>query len=91
VQARHGETESGLSVVTVAELTHGIYRAKNDADRERRRVFTKELVRDLTVHPVSLEIAQLAGKAEGEQVARGIALPSKTCSSVARLCISGTQ
>ena len=28
VQAAHGETESGLSAVTIMELTHGIYRAK---------------------------------------------------------------
>jgi len=30
VQATQGETESGLSAVTVVELTHGIYRAKSD-------------------------------------------------------------
>lgn len=41
VQAAHGETESALSVVTVVELTHGIYRAKRDTDRERRRAFTE--------------------------------------------------
>ncbi len=33
VQATQGETESGLSVVTIVELTHGIYRAKSDTDR----------------------------------------------------------
>jgi tRNA(fMet)-specific endonuclease VapC len=36
VQAAHGEVDSALSVVTIVELTHGIYRAKSDADRERR-------------------------------------------------------
>jgi predicted nucleic acid-binding protein len=30
VQAKHGETESGLSAVTIVELTHGIYRAKSE-------------------------------------------------------------
>jgi tRNA(fMet)-specific endonuclease VapC len=74
VQAVHGETESGLSAVTVVELTHGIYRAKNDADRERRRAFTEELFRDMTVHPVTLEIAKLAGKIEGEQAALGVSI-----------------
>jgi predicted nucleic acid-binding protein len=69
VQAMQGETESGLSVVTIVELTHGIYRAKSDADRECRRAFTEELCRDITVRPVTLEIAQLAGKVEGEQAA----------------------
>jgi predicted nucleic acid-binding protein len=35
VQSTQGETESGLSVVTIAELTHGIYRAKSASDRQR--------------------------------------------------------
>jgi tRNA(fMet)-specific endonuclease VapC len=65
IQATPGETEAGISAVTVVELTHGIYRAKNDTHHERRRAFTEELCRDLTVHPITLEIAQLAGKVEG--------------------------
>jgi tRNA(fMet)-specific endonuclease VapC len=74
VQAAHGETESGVSAVTIVELTHGIYRAKNDRDRERRRAFTEELCRAMTVHPVTLEIAQLAGRIEGEQAALGVSI-----------------
>jgi predicted nucleic acid-binding protein len=74
VHAIHGETEAGFSVVTVVELTHGIYRAKSDADRERRRLFTQELCRDVAVHPVTLEIAQLAGRIEGEQATRGVSI-----------------
>jgi predicted nucleic acid-binding protein len=74
VQAKHGETESGLSAVTIVELTHGIYRAKSDADRERRRAFTEELCRDMAVYSVTLEIAQLAGRLEGEQAARGVSI-----------------
>ena|ERR1700686_4726885 len=77
VQATHGETESALSTVTIVELTHGIYRAKSDVDRERRREFTEELCRDMVVHPVTLEIAQLAGKIEGEQAARGVSIASE--------------
>jgi len=74
VQAKQGETESGLSVVTIVELTHGIYRAKSESDREHRRAFTEELSRDIMVHPVTLEIAQLAGRIEGEQAARGVSI-----------------
>lgn len=69
-----GEAESGLSAVTIVELTHGIYRAKSVADRERRLAFTEELCRDLTVYPITLEIAKLAGKIEGEQAARGVSI-----------------
>jgi predicted nucleic acid-binding protein len=74
VQAKEGETEAALSAVTIVELTHGIYRARNDIDRERRRAFTEELFRDVTVYPITLEIAQLAGRVEGEQAARGISI-----------------
>jgi tRNA(fMet)-specific endonuclease VapC len=66
-----GDLESALSAITVIELTHGVYRAKADADRFRRRAFVDELCRDMMVHPVSLAIAQLAGQIEGEQAAKG--------------------
>lgn len=69
-----GETHIALSVVSAVELTHGIYRARTDADRERRRVFAHNAFYDLIVHPVTLEIAQLAGRIEGEQAAKGIAI-----------------
>jgi len=65
--ALHGETEIGLSAVSVVELTHGIYRAKSDSDRDRRRVFSRKAFHD----PLTLEIAELPGKIEGEQAARG--------------------
>lgn len=74
VRAAHGETEAVLSAITIVELTHGIYRAKSDADRERRRLFTDELCRDVVVHPVTLEVAQLAGKIEGEQASHGVSI-----------------
>jgi tRNA(fMet)-specific endonuclease VapC len=74
VRSVHGEVDCALSVVTIVELTHGIYRAKSDADRERRRAFSEELRRDVVVHPVTVEIAELAGRIEGERAARGIAI-----------------
>lgn len=53
------------------ELTHGIYRAKTDADRAQRQVFAEGAFHDLIVHPVTLEIARIAGRIEGEQAAQG--------------------
>lgn len=74
VRTSHGEVDIALSAVSVVELTHGIYRAKTEVQRERRRVFAEGVFQDLIVHPVSLEIARLAGKIEGEQAAQGIAI-----------------
>lgn len=74
VHAAFGDVECALSVVSIVELTHGIYRAKTDADRVRRKAFTDELSRDMIVHPMTLEIAPLAGRIEGEQAAKGITI-----------------
>ncbi|MGB9030928.1 MAG: PIN domain-containing protein [Acidobacteriaceae bacterium] len=69
-----GDAECALSAVSIIELTHGIYRAKTDADRLRRKAFADELARDMIVHPVSVAIAQVAGRIEGEQAARGVSI-----------------
>jgi tRNA(fMet)-specific endonuclease VapC len=72
VHASQGETEVGLSVVTVAELMHGAYRAKTPAQQERRLEFVARLCRDVPVYPVTLDIARLLGRIEGQQEAKGI-------------------
>lgn len=74
VRVACGEEECALSVVTIIELTHGIYRAKSDLDRERRRAFAEELRSDMIVHGVTLEIAEIAGRIEGEQAALGVSI-----------------
>jgi tRNA(fMet)-specific endonuclease VapC len=61
-KASQGETENALSAITVVELTHGIYRAKSEADGQRRRAFVEELTQAIPVHPVTFEIAQLCRK-----------------------------
>jgi tRNA(fMet)-specific endonuclease VapC len=75
IRTSSGEIEVGTSVVTVAELTHGAYRAKDDRDRRRRVAFVEELCRDVLVHPITVEIAKEIGRIEGQQAAQGISLP----------------
>jgi tRNA(fMet)-specific endonuclease VapC len=74
VRDAHGEIDVALSGISAVELTHGIYRARSDADRDRRRVFVEGVFHDLIVHPLTLAIAQLAGRIEGEQAAKGISI-----------------
>ncbi len=74
VREAHGETDIALSAVSAVELTHGIYRARSDADRDRRRVFVEGVFHDLIVYPLTLAVAQLAGRIEGEQAARGVSI-----------------
>lgn len=75
IRGTYGEVDIGLSVVTIAELMHGAYRAKIEADRLQRLAFIEELSSDVPVHPVTLEIARSIGRIEGQQPAKGIVLP----------------
>jgi tRNA(fMet)-specific endonuclease VapC len=70
----HGEIEVGLSVVTIVELTHGIQRATTEERRQRRQAFVDELIRDVPIHPVTIEIAKIAGRIEGDRAAQGVTI-----------------
>jgi tRNA(fMet)-specific endonuclease VapC len=74
VQAICGPQATALSAATAAELIHGIYRAKTDADRKRRQSFVEEVFLAVAVYPLTLEVARLAGRIHGEQGGQGIAI-----------------
>ena len=75
IQTAWGESEVGLSAVTIVELMHGIQRAKLEAQRQRRQVFVEEVRAAMTVHPLTDEIAARAGIIAGQEAERGITLP----------------
>jgi tRNA(fMet)-specific endonuclease VapC len=85
------ETEAAISAISVVELTHGIYRAKINRDRERRAAYCNELYRDLMVDPVSLAIAELAGRIEEEQAPSATSSTLKISLSVAQHCTSASM
>ena len=58
----------------MAELMHGAYRVRRDADRLQRLVFIEELCRDVPIHPISLDIAKRMGRIQGEEAGRGISI-----------------
>ena len=72
VKAAQGDIEIGVSVVTIAELVHGAYRTKTQVQQQRRLEFIERLSRDVPVHPVTIDIARLAGRIEGQQEAIGV-------------------
>jgi tRNA(fMet)-specific endonuclease VapC len=74
-RSAHGEDVVGISTVTAVELTHGIHRARTIEDQVKRVSFANEVFHDLVLYPLTLEIAELAGKIEGEQAAIGIGIP----------------
>lgn len=70
-----GEVTAGLSVVTVAELAHGVERAKQDAHRLYRQNFLDDLLADIKVYPVTVEIALRAGQLSGQLARQGVVIP----------------
>jgi predicted nucleic acid-binding protein len=75
IQTAYGEIEISLSPVTVAELVHGIYRARTPEVSRRRREYIDELVKLVPLHPVTLQTAYLVGQIEGQEAAKGNTLP----------------
>jgi predicted nucleic acid-binding protein len=72
IRASQGEVAVGISVVSVAELVHGAYRAPTDERKRRRLQFIERLAADLPVYPVTAEVAYIAGRIEGELAAKGV-------------------
>ena len=46
MRARYGEIDLGLSVITIAELTHGAYRANTQVHSQRRITFIDRVCAD---------------------------------------------
>jgi predicted nucleic acid-binding protein len=69
-----GRPDIAISVVTVMELEHGIWRAKDDTRVRRRRRFLEDLIVSVPVFPVTVELARRAGRIDAEQQERGVCI-----------------
>jgi hypothetical protein len=56
IRAAHGEVDASLSLV--AELVHGVYRARTPEAGQRRRDYIQELVDLVPLYPVTLRTAE---------------------------------
>jgi predicted nucleic acid-binding protein len=74
VRSSQGEIEIGVSVVSIAELVHGAYRAKTDTQQRSRSINSSRRPSTCPCYAVTLDIARLAGRVEGQQGAKGIQL-----------------
>jgi tRNA(fMet)-specific endonuclease VapC len=70
-----GETDVGISVVTLIELAHGAARADTPERKEKRQKFIQELLTAMPIHPVTAPLALRAGQLDGESQARGTRIP----------------
>src|SRR5258708_4134926 len=61
-----GETEVGISVVTLIELAHGAARADTPERKVNRQNFIAELLTALPIHPVTVPLALRTWQLDGE-------------------------
>jgi predicted nucleic acid-binding protein len=60
-----GETEVGISVVTLVELAHGAARADTSGRRANREDFIAELLTAMPIRPVTVSLALRTGQLDG--------------------------
>jgi len=75
ISSKVGNTEIGISVVTLIELAHGAARANTEQRKAKRQQFIQEILVALPVHPLTIPIALRTGHMDGENQAKGIRLP----------------
>jgi tRNA(fMet)-specific endonuclease VapC len=60
-----------ISVVTIAELTHGIYRASSPERAQTRAAYVKAIFDLIPAHDLTPTLAEVVGRIEGQQAAIG--------------------
>jgi tRNA(fMet)-specific endonuclease VapC len=74
LRATIGPGPIAISAVSVIELEHGIWRARDNAVFERRKQFFDDLFNVVPAYPVTFEIARLAARIDAETKAKGAAI-----------------
>jgi predicted nucleic acid-binding protein len=70
-----GPDTIALTTVSVIELEHGVWRAKNAMQAARRQQFLDDLFDAVPIHPLTFEIARRAARIDGESKSNGIVIP----------------
>jgi tRNA(fMet)-specific endonuclease VapC len=70
-----GETEIGISVITLIELAHGAARADALERKAKRERFILEVVAAVPVYPVTIPVVLRSGLLDGENQSRGLRVP----------------
>jgi tRNA(fMet)-specific endonuclease VapC len=70
-----GPEPLALSTVCVVELEHGVWRAKDAAQANRRRQFFDDLFAAVPSYPLTFDIARRAARIDAEARRKGITIP----------------
>ena len=75
IRASLGSEPIALSAVSVIELEHGVWRAREPAQAARRQKFLDDLFAVVPVYPLTFEIARRAARIDGEAKRNGTSIP----------------
>jgi tRNA(fMet)-specific endonuclease VapC len=75
IRTAHGDLELSLAPMTIAELVHGIFRARTPEIGERRRAYIDALVDLVPTHPMTAATAYLVGEIDATETRKGNVLP----------------
>lgn len=75
VAGREGEA-FGISVVTVAELLHGVERADTEIRKIRRQAFVEKVIEMIPVFPFDMGVARIYARIWASLVQRGFTVGS---------------
>lgn len=72
VLADYGDEPVAIAAVTASELLHGIHRAAESSQRNRREAFVERLLSDLPLIPFDLVVARVHARLSAELAAKGL-------------------
>ena len=75
IRSSVGAEPIAFSTVSVIERDHGIWRARDAAQAERRRKFFDDLFAAVPSYPPAFEIARYAARVDGEARRQGVTIP----------------
>ena len=75
LRAVFGVEVVALTTVSVIELEHGIWRAQDAAQAERRQKFFDDLFAAVPTYPLTFAVARRAARIDGESRRRGVVIP----------------
>jgi len=75
IESEHRDVEILLSVISVTELEHGIYRAASPLRSLQRREYLAEVFATIPVEPLTKPMAQIAAKIDAGAKRAGRVIP----------------
>jgi predicted nucleic acid-binding protein len=70
-----GPEPVALATVSVIELEHGIWRARDAAQADRRQKFFDDLFAAVPIYPLTFDIARRAARIDAESRRKGFVIP----------------